>query len=130
MNEGKNFNHSLVEDWVSIWNNYNLSEVRKLFIDDERVTYFSSEKEGVIKGIEALVNHHREFGFVPGGKEQSNKLWLEEIDIESYKECAIVTAIWCFRRGGSDKIQRGPVTLVYFRANGGYKIAHANFSNY
>jgi len=124
------FNPSIVDTWVKIWNTYDLSMVEKLFVDDDRVTYFSSEKKGLIRGIDALVRHYREFGFVEGGKDQPNRLWLEDTQIESYGETAIVKADWCFRRGGSEKIQRGPVTMVYVPVDGKYRIAHAHFSNY
>jgi ketosteroid isomerase-like protein len=124
------FDPGLVDAWVAIWNSYDLSLVEKLFLNDERVTYFSSEKQGVVKGIEALVRHHEGFGFVMGGKVQPNKLWLEDIDIEAFPGAAVVTAIWLFRRGDSGKTQRGPVTLVYVPVGGGWRIAHANFGNY
>jgi len=124
------FDPKLVDDWVTIWNSYDLSMVEKLFLNDERVTYFSSEKQGAVKGIDALIEHHREFGFVEGGKDQPNSLWLEDTDIEAFEGSAVVTAIWCFKRGDSANIHRGPVTLVYVNTIEGYRIAHANFSNY
>ena len=124
------FDPKLVDDWVAIWNSYDLSMVEKLFLNDERVTYFSSEKQGAVKGIDALIEHHREFGFVEGGKDQPNSLWLEDTDIEAFEGSAVVTAIWCFKRSDSANIQRGPVTLVYVNTTQGYRIAHANFSNY
>jgi len=123
------FSEKVLDEWVEIWNNYNLDLVKELFLDDERVTYFSSEKQGLIKGIEGLVVHHRQFGFVEGGKETGNKLWLEDIEIEEFTNLVVVKADWLFQRKGSDKQQRGPVTLVYLKQNG-YKIAHAHFSNY
>jgi len=124
------FDAGLVDAWVAIWNSYNLSMVEKLFLNDERVTYFSSEKQGVVKGTEALMRHHEGFGFVKGGKVQPNKLWLENVDIEVFQGVAIVTAIWFFKRGESGKTQKGPVTLVYVPVSGGWRIAHANFGNY
>lgn len=45
-----------------------MNQFEKLFLKDDRVTYFSSEKQGVIKGYEALLKHHEGFGFVKGGK--------------------------------------------------------------
>jgi ketosteroid isomerase-like protein len=120
----------IVDDWVKIWNTYDLSRVRELFLNDGRVTYFSSEKEGLIMGIEALVKHHIEFGFVEGGKDQPNSLWLEDIEIEQFGDIAVVKADWIFKRGNSDQLQRGPVTLVYVNEGEGYKIGHAHFSNY
>ena len=119
-----------VEAWVRLWNTYDLDEVRMLFFDDERVTCFSSEKRGLIKGIDDLVDHHEEFGFVPGGKETGNRLWLEDVDIEEFTDSAAVKADWLFQREGSDEAQRGPVSIHYVEAGDGWRIAHAHFSNY
>jgi ketosteroid isomerase-like protein len=119
-----------LDEWVEIWNNYDLNRVRELFLNDERVTYFSSEKEGLIKGIDNLVEHHREFGFVKGGKDTGNRLWIEDVEIARYGDVDLVKADWLFQRKGSDKTQRGPVTIVYVREKGEPKIAHAHFSNY
>jgi len=124
------FDPGLVDAWVAIWNSYDLSMVEKLFVNDECVTYFSSEKQGAVKGIEALIKHHEGFGFVMGGKAQPNKLWLEDVDIETFPGVALVTAIWFFKRGGSEKVQKGPVTLVYVPVGGEWRIVHANFGNY
>lgn len=124
------FDQSIVDKWVSIWNTYDLSMVEKLFLNDSRVSYFSSEKKGLIKGIKALIKHHEGFGFVPGGKAQPNKLWLEDINIEVFDRTSIVTALWFFQRGGTNNIQSGPVTLVYAHEGDEWRIAHANFSNY
>ncbi len=123
------FSEKIVDEWVKIWNNYDLNMVRKLFLDDDRVTYFSSEKKGLIKGIDNLVEHHREFGFVEGGKDNGNRLWLEDVDVEEFGDVAVVKADWIFQRKGSDKQQRGPVTIVYVLEDK-YRIAHAHFNNY
>ena len=123
------FSKTVVDEWVDIWNNFNLDMVKKLFLNDERVTYFSSEKIGLIKGIDSLVEHHREFGFVEGGKETGNKLWLEDVEIEEFGQFILVKADWLFQRKGSDKHQRGPVTIVYIKQDR-YIIAHAHFSDY
>ena len=123
------FSEKIVDEWVEIWNNYNLDMVPELFLDDERVTYFSSEKQGVIKGIDNLIKHHREFGFVEGGKDTGNRLWLEDVDIEEFGDSVVVKADWIFQRKGSDKQQRGPVTIVYVKPDR-YRIAHAHFNNY
>jgi len=124
------FYPKIIDDWVRFWNTYDLSKVDDLFLTDEHVTYFSSEKEGVIRGIESLRTHHENFGFVKGGKSQPNQLWLEGIVIDEFNDTAIVCAIWCFKRPGQEKPQRGPVTLVYVNTSKGWRIAHANFGNY
>jgi len=118
-----------VEKWVKSWNTYDLDQVDALFLQDDRVTYFSSEKEGVIIGIEAVKEHHEGFGFVPGGKEQPNKLWLEDLHIAEFDTSAVVTGIWFFQRPDGSE-QRGPVTIVYVREGSRLRIAHMNFSNY
>lgn len=119
-----------LDRWVELWNTYNLDMVEELFLTDDRVTYFSSEKRGLIKGYEALIRHHRGFGFVEGGKDTGNRLWLEDVETQSFGPVAVVKADWLFRRRGSDKDQRGPVTIVYVDEGGGPRIAHAQFSNY
>jgi ketosteroid isomerase-like protein len=124
-----NVNEAL-DQWIRLWNTYDLAQVSNIFLNDHRVTYFSSEKEGLIKGIENLLDHHKKFGFVSGGKETDNKLWLEKTDIEQYKNTAIVKAVWYFQRKGSETTQRGPVTLIYTKIQDNWKIAHSHFSNY
>lgn len=123
------FSEKIVDEWVAIWNNYNLDKVKDLFLTDDRVTYFSSEKRGLIKGFKNLIEHHRGFGFVEGGKDIGNRLWLEDTDIEEFGDVVVVKADWIFQRKGSDKQQRGPVTIVYVLEDK-YRIAHAHFNNY
>ncbi len=118
-----------VSTWVRIWNTYDLSQVDALFLRDERLTYFSSEKEGIIIGIDAVREHHRGFGFIGGGKQQPNKLWVEDVHTEAFGTTALVTAIWYFAKPDGS-VQRGPMTMVYVRQNGEYRIAHMNFSTY
>ena len=121
-----------VDAWVAMWNSYDLSMVDKLFITDSTVTYFSSEKEGLIRGIDAVREHHAEFGFVEGGTVQENRLWLEDVQTDIFGKTAVVTGIWFFRRGpeASGEIQRGPVTFVYVQKGNEYRIAHVNFGKY
>lgn len=73
---------ALVEEWVAMWSSYDLDQVEELFLDDPRLTYFSSEKEGVIRGKEALLKHHRGFGFLPGGESRASRLWLDSVATE------------------------------------------------
>jgi hypothetical protein len=115
-----------------MWNSYDLDEVRELFLDDPRLTYFSSEKEGVIRGMEALLEHHRGFGFVSGGQEGSSRLWLEDIESDLYGDLAVITALWLFQSdedtGGEP--QKGPVTIVAVWRSGDWRFIHMNFSEY
>ena len=114
----------LMTAWEKSWNTYDLLEVRRLFVNDPSVTYFSSERAGLIQGIDSLVKHHRGFGFVEGGKTSPNKLWLTDVRHRHLS----VTAIWHFERPGSPE-QRGPVTFILQQDGSGYRIAHAHFSN-
>jgi hypothetical protein len=118
-----------VDAWVKMWNSYDLDEVDRLFLQDQRLSYFSSEKEGVIQGIAAVREHHVGFGFVPGGKSQPNRLWLEEVQADEFADVVVVTAIWFFQKESGEE-QRGPVTIVYIPVEEGFRIAHMNFAEY
>lgn len=115
---------ALIKSWEAFWNTYDLREVPQLFVNDSTVTYFSSERAGLIKGIDNLVKHHEGFGFLTGGKKSENKLWLSDVH---YFPSAVI-ATWHFQRPGADE-QRGPVTFVLKKDKSGYKIQHAHFSN-
>ena len=121
-----------LDRWVAMWNAYDLSWVDELFLTDARLTYISSEKTGIIKGIDAVRKHHEAFGFVAGGKEQPNRLCIDGIRAEQFGATAVVMGVWYFQRGGeiAGKVQRGPFTFVYIKQDGVYRIAHAHFANY
>jgi len=122
----------LVASWVALWTSYDLDRVDDLFLQDARVTYFSSEKEGLIRGIQNIREHHRGFGFVPGGKKAERELWVEQVESDDLGDTLVVTAIWYFgdRTKPAAENQRGPMTMVYVRAGGEYRIAHLHFGNY
>jgi len=115
---------ALIAAWEKSWNNYELNEVRRLFVSDTSVTYFSSERAGLIHGIDSLILHHQRFGFVVGGKISENRLWLSDV---RYLPNA-VTATWHFQRPGADE-QKGPVSFVLKSVPQGFRIVHAHFSN-
>ena len=118
--------------WVNLWNTYDLSLIDDLFLTDSTVTYFSSEREGLITGINAVRTHHEGFGFVPGGKEAAQELWIDEVHTANYGPTAIVTGVWFFgqRDSAPDEVQRGPFTFVYVLKDAGYRLAHLNFGTY
>ena len=119
-----------IAPWVAMWNSYDLSEVDRLFLPDDRVTYFSSEKEGLIRGIGALREHHAGFGFIPGGKARGNKLWVDGLSSQVFGDTAVVTGIWHFQRAQTpEKAQHGPFTFVYVKSGSEYRIAHGHFAN-
>ena len=122
----------LVASWVALWSSYDLDRVDDLFLQGDRVTYFSSEKEGLIRGIENIREHHRGFGFVPGGKKAERELWVENVGADDFGDTLVVTAVWYFgdRAKSAAENQRGPMTMVYVRAAQEYRIAHLHFGNY
>jgi ketosteroid isomerase-like protein len=119
-----------LDAWVEMWGSYDLDQVRKLFVDDGTVTYFSSEYGGLIQGIDPLVRHHAGFGFRAGGAPTGSRLWLEDVEIRWADGAALVLAQWLFTSadapGGP---QRGPVTFVLVARGGDYRIQHAHFAD-
>jgi hypothetical protein len=118
----------LLDRWERSWNTYDLREVDSLFFRDNSVTYFSSEKGGLITGVDRLREHHAGFGFVAGGKASPNRLWLADTTTRWHGRVATVLATWNFRREDGTQ-QSGPVTLVIAPRGRGFRISHAHFAN-
>jgi hypothetical protein len=118
--------------WLNLWNTYDLALVDELFLVDSSVTYFSSEREGLITGIDAVRSHHEGFGFVFGGRPAEQDLWVENVHTTTLWPAAIVTGVWLFgdREGAPEEAQRGPFTFVYVQRGDSYRLAHLNFGTY
>lgn len=123
---------SEVDRWVAMWNTYDLHTVRELFLMDDAVTYFSSERDGLLVGPDTLLAHHAAMGFVEGGREPAQELWVEDVRASAFGPAAVVTATWFFgdRRAPADSIQYGPMTAVYVWAGDRYRIVHMHFADY
>jgi len=121
-----------MDAWLELWSTYDLSLVDELFVTDSSVTYFSSEREGLITGIEAVRLHHEGFGFIPGGRPSEQDLWVEDIHTTVFWPTAIVSGIWFFgdRDAAPEDAQRGPFTFVYVQRGDTYRLAHVNFGTY
>ncbi len=121
-----------VSAWVNLWNTYDLSLVDDLFLNDSTVTYFSSEREGLITGFDAVLTHHEGFGFVHGGKVAEQELWVDDVHNAGHGTAAIVTGVWFFghRDDALEEVQRGPFTFVYVLRGTKYRLAHVNFGTY
>jgi len=117
----------LITNWVRMWNTYDLNQIKKMFHQD--ITYFSSEKGHLLKGISELNNLHMKFGFKPGGKDSENKLWLEDICTQTYNNTGIVSAIWFFQTA-SGVIQKGPISFISVNNDKNYKFIHVNVGKY
>ena len=121
-----------VEAWVELWSTRDLALVDELFLNDSSVTYFSSEREGLIQGFAAVRAHHEGFGFVDGGTEPEQELWVEDVRSSAFEGVAVVGAIWLFgdRSAPPEGISRGPMTAVYIWSGDRYRIAHMHFAEY
>jgi len=123
----------VVDKWLELWATYDLNLLDQIFYRSENLSYFSSEKEGLMLGYDGIIQHHTGFGFVAGGNEPDNSLWLEDIEIQLYGASAVVGAIWFFgdKLADKDSVQQGPVTFVLIENEmGDARIIHTHFANY
>lgn len=122
---------SALSAWMLSWNTYDLNLAAELFGHGPSSTYYSSERPGRIEGLEAVMAHHRGFGFVPGGKASDARLWLGDLDVRDDGPAAFATATWFFDRdvASAAAAQRGPVTFILQRTADGWRIVHAHFAN-
>ena len=103
----------------------------RLFAGDETLTYFASDREGLLEGIDAVRDYHADLGFVAGGFQPEQELWLEQVTISDFGDSAMIGAVWFFGNPVNRQAAgRGPLTMVLTRSSSGLKIAHANFGNY
>jgi len=124
--------NAVIDNWLNLWATYDSDLLDEIFYQSENLTYFSSEKEGLIKGYRQMLPHHEGFGFVKGGKEPPVGLWLENIETRINGETAVVAATWFNgdKAAARDSLQHGPVTFVLLRdEQGAVKISHAHFAN-
>jgi hypothetical protein len=122
---------AVVEGWLGMWREYDLDQVSELFVHDDALSYFPSDREGVIEGFGAVLEYHRGLGFISGGFDPENELWLEQVMIADFEDSAVVTAIWQFGNRLTRRTSgRGPLTMVIARTAAGYRISHVAFGNY
>jgi hypothetical protein len=122
---------ALLDAWVEVWTTFDLDMVSDIFIQDERLTYFSSEVEGLLKGFPRIVEHYRGFGFEPGGGVTESVIWVDEVEIVDFGDTAFIGAIWYF--GDPDtpsEAQHGPMSVLAVKSLDGYRIGHMNFGTY
>ncbi|WP_074410385.1 MULTISPECIES: hypothetical protein [Aquimarina] len=129
----QNETEHVINKWLNLWETYDLNLLDDIFLQTEDLTYFSSEKEGLMIGYKHLKPHHLGFGFVEGGKQPEKSLWLEDMTTKIYGETAMVAAVWYFgdRNAVKDSISKGPVTFILSNdKQGNAKIIHTHFANY
>jgi imidazolonepropionase-like amidohydrolase len=122
---------AVLDSWLAMWRRYDLDGIGELFVVGDALTYFASDREGLIAGFEAVRDYHADLGFVAGGFQPEDELWLEEITIADFEESAVVGAVWYFgTRVNPAAARRGPLTMVLTDTQGGFRITHVNFGNY
>lgn len=121
----------LLDAWVELWTSFDLDVVSDLFLQDERLTYFSSEREGLLTGFPRIVEHYRGFGFEPGGGETERVIWVGDVEVANFGDAALMGAIWYFGDPQSPEgVQYGPMSVLAVRSPDGYRIAHMHFATY
>jgi imidazolonepropionase-like amidohydrolase/ketosteroid isomerase-like protein len=122
---------ALLEAWLGMWRRYDLDAVDELFVDDAAVSYFASDRQGLMEGVEAIRDYHAGLGFVADGFQPESELWLEQVTIADFGESAVIGAVWYFgSRLDRRAADRGPLTMVLTRTLSGLRISHVNFGNY
>lgn len=122
---------ALLETWLDMWRRYDLDRVDQLFVSDDALTYFASDREGLLEGVDAVREYHAGLGFVAGGFQPGQELWLEQVTISDFGESAVIGAVWYFgHRVNRQAAGRGPLTMVLTRTPSGLRISHVNFGNY
>jgi imidazolonepropionase-like amidohydrolase len=120
-----------VDGFLRAWRRYDLKALEQVLLDDPSLTYFPNDAEGVLEGVDAVSAYHEELGFVAGGFQPENELWLEDVLVADFDGSAVVTAVWHFgNRVMRSDAARGPFTMVVVRTRAGYRITHVNMGNY
>jgi ketosteroid isomerase-like protein len=121
---------ALIDDWLALWNSYDLSRVASIFSPD--VTYFSSDKEEVVRGLSGVLEHHKGYGFVPGGKKSGNTLSAKDVAMAFLDErTSLLTGLWSFERAiDPSKNQHGLFTIIVRKTEAGWRMIHLHFSTY
>jgi imidazolonepropionase-like amidohydrolase len=123
--------NALLEAWLGMWRRYDLDRIDEVFVRDDALTYFASDREGLIEGIDAVREYHAGLGFVSGGFDPENELWLEQVTIADFGESAVVGAVWYFgSRVNRLAARRGPMTMVFASTSSGFRISHLHFGSY
>jgi len=125
--------NAVIGKWLNLWETYDANMLGDIFLESDALTYFSSEKKGLIKGYDKMKPHHIGFGFVEGGKKPEKSLWLENIETRVYDGSIMVGGVWYFgdKSLPKDSISNGPVTFIIVKDKQGLaKIIHTHFANY
>jgi len=121
----------ILEAWLEMWRRYDLDGLGDVFVDDPALTYFPSDGQTLLEGLDAVTAYHEGIGFVSGGFQPESELWLDDVTISDFGESAVVGAVWHFgSRVDQGGVPRGPLTLVMSRTPQGLRITHVNFGNY
>lgn len=128
---GRDSPSNLIDAWLAMWRRYDLDVVGDLFLNDDALTYFPSDEEGLVTGYDAVLAYHEGLGFTSGGFQPEGEMWLEDVTVSNLGETAVVGAIWYYgTRANRAAAGRGPLTMVLTRTAAGLRISHVHFGNY
>ena len=120
-----------LEFWLALWHRYDLVRLGDVFLRDPSLTYFPSDTEGVLEGFDAVQDYHVAQGFVAGGFQPKEELWVEDTVISDFGDATVISAVWRFgNRVAPADAARGPLSMVIVRTAAGYRISHLNMANY
>ena len=96
---------------------------------DPVVTFFASDSNELIEGFEGVLAWHEAQGFVAGGFQPDDELWLEDTLVADFEDSAVVSATWRFgSRILTEEAIRGPLTMTIVRTSTGFRIVHLSMS--
>lgn len=118
-----------LDRWLAMWRRYDLDAVGDVFLRDPALTFFGSDSEQVVEGFDDVLAWHEAQGFVSGGFQPDNELWLDDAIVSDYDDSAVVAATWSFgRRIAPDQAATGPLTMTIVRTESGFRIVHLTMS--
>lgn len=120
-----------LEAWLGLWRRFDLDGLGAVFLQDPALTYFASDSDGLIEGYDAVRAYHEEAGFVSGGFQPEQELWVEDVVIADFDDNAVISGVWHFgNRVSRTDAAQGPMTMVVEQTGSGYRIAHLHMGNY
>jgi len=120
-----------LDGWLRAWRRYDLDGLADVLLQDRALTYFANDEEGTLEGFDAVRAYYEGLGFVSGGFQPENELWLQDVLVADFEETAVISAVWHFgSRLMRTDAARGPFSMVVVRTSSGYRISHVNMGNY
>ena len=118
-----------LDRWLAMWRRYDLDAVGDVFLQAPAVTFFASDSNELIEGFDEVLAWHEAQGFVAGGFQPENELWLEDALVSDFEDSAVVSATWRFgSRILPEEASSGPLSMTIVGTSSGYRIVHLSMS--